>query len=208
MAKMNIKDIESRLMEGSLKVRYHTGVGFMQAYLTEDVRLHVWHPELPPVQEAFGNRHNHRFDLASYILLGKVIDIRFSQLIQNLGIENNWRIYEVMPAHLNQTPIPNLIEHYCNFEIESARQYTQGESYDLPAGKFHQSIAEGLTVTIMQKSNQSEKWARILASRQQIPEHAMFRKPSQILLDQLFFSALRKLPKEANATIERLTTNN
>jgi len=45
------------------KPRFH-GVGFVQLYLTKNLRLNVWHPDLPPtVKNAVF--HDHKFDLFS-----------------------------------------------------------------------------------------------------------------------------------------------
>lgn len=198
---MNIADIQTKLLSGNLKVRYHSGVGFMQAYLTNDIRLHVWHPDLPGELEAFGNRHDHRFDLKSNILLGGVVDTQF-ETVSGMGL---FDIYTVKPAHFEDPAIPELQSTMNNFGILSIMKHKEGDFYHMPSGVFHESRAEGLTVTVMRKSNQVEAWARILATPDQEPEHAMAYKPSQTLLDQLFFSALRKLGSDANDTIEQLT---
>jgi hypothetical protein len=198
---MNIRDIETNLIEGRLHVRFHNGVGFMQAYLTDDVRLHVWHPDITVPLESFGNRHDHRFDLESHVLLGAVVDTQFVQL----GGKGNFDIYTVKPAHFGETPVPVLTGSEESYAVMCPIKHSAGWMYELPKGVMHESRTEGLTVTIMRKSNQSENWARILATPQQIPEHGMARKPKQALLDQLFFSALRKLPLEANEVIHQMT---
>lgn len=199
---MNVQDIYSKLEDGSLKVRYHTGVGFMQAYLTEDVRLHVWHPQLPPELEAFGCRHDHRFDLESHVLLGSVVDTQFKSCDKGGG---TFDMYTVKPAHFGDTPVPKLTHNFISLEVVHFHKINQGGTYYCQKGVIHESRATPLAVTIMKKTNQSNQWARILASYGQTPEHAMARKPQQSLLDALFADALRALPKEANAVIEQLT---
>ncbi len=198
-----IKDIENSLVSGELKVRYHTGVGFMQAYINSEVRLHVWHPELPGEVEAFGSRHNHRFDLSSTVLLGAVADtsLRVSQELH--AYPGQFRLYEVQPAHLDDTSAPVRVGGPVHVEISSVRKLLKGATYYIPRGEFHESRAEGLTVTIVEKYNQIDTPAQILAHRTQVPEHAMLRKPSQVLINQLFFSALRKLGPDALDVVER-----
>lgn len=200
---MNIKDIETRLLEGRLDVRYHNGVGMMQAYLTEDVRMHVWHPELTTPLESFGNRHDHRFSLESIILLGAIVDIQY----QELDGEGPFNIYEVKPAHFGDTPTPQLLSCEHAFSPESIQKHCTGDRYWVPKRIVHETRAEGLTVTIMRKFDQEEQWARIIATKDQQPEHAMLRKPDKALMQQLFFSALRKLPTVANSDIAFLTNS-
>jgi hypothetical protein len=197
---MNIRDIEQLLMDGKLNVRFHNGVGMMQAYLTDNVRLHVWHPELTVPLESFGNRHDHRFDLESHILLGAIVDTKFRH-IRGIGPFN---VYTVKPAHFGDTPKPMRMMTNVAFLPIRICKFVQGEKYNVCRGVVHETRAEGLTVTLMHKSNQTEEWADIIATTHQEPEHAMLRKPPQELLDQLFFSALRKLPIEANETIRKV----
>lgn len=194
------------VLKGILRPRYHAGVGMLQAYLTESIRLHVWHPDLPQKLEAFGNRHNHRFDLQSSVLMGTIVDIAFRP--EPAHHNGQFYVYEVMPAHYGKTPAPHLltdVRH--NLVMKHARRFEAGITYTIQRGDFHETRAEGLTVTLMRKSNQVETWARIVAHQSQEAVHGMDHDIPQHVLDQCFFSALRKLPDSAWEVIEKELAN-
>lgn len=202
---MKMSEIYFRLLEGTLLPRYHSGVGMIQLYLTDTVRLHVFHPELRARAEAFGNRHSHRFDMTSTVLLGTVIDSVIS--VETAFHTGHFRLYDVTPAHLfngDQIPTPADDIRY-NMVVRDINVYGAGALYKVPAGAYHETRTEGLTVTLMKKSNQVEEHAKIIAHEDQRIVHAMASPPSQILLNQLFWHALRRLSKEAGYYIENQT---
>ena len=55
------------------------GLGFIQVQLQGDLRLHVWHPDLPR-RRCFEHSaiHNHRFRFESLVLVGVQINIKYS----------------------------------------------------------------------------------------------------------------------------------
>src|ERR1051325_5879847 len=58
----------------------HSGLGMLQAYVVEggqeEVRVHIWHPslKLDGIDEA-GLGHDHRFDMTSWVLVGKLVHV-------------------------------------------------------------------------------------------------------------------------------------
>lgn len=183
-----------RLRAGELRPRYHHGVGFAQCYLSDDVRLHVWSPALPGAPEAFGCRHDHRFDLESHVLLGGVVDTRY-QLMTSSSM-GDWRVYEVRPAHEGRPDEPVAQPDYYHALTLPPRVVPAGGSYTLSRRVFHMSQPVGPTVTVMRKRRQSAEWARILAPYGQSPEHGMARPPPGDL-DDVFQSTLCGLPHDA-----------
>lgn len=202
---MNLSQIYTGLFDGSLVPRYHTGVGMIQLYLTDTIRLHVFHPELPAKLEAFGNRHNHRFDLVSTVLLGAIVDI---QLTPYHYVAGKFKLYGVTPAHLYTGQEVPVLAEAANYAVEMSgiRKITEGHSYSMSAGEYHETRAEGLTVTLMEKSNQVDIHARIIGHLGQKVGHAMEEKPSPAWLISLFTSALDHLSIAACKLIESETS--
>ena len=170
------------LLNGTLKPRYHGGVGFAQVYLNEDVRLHLWHPELPTEPESFGCRHNHRFDFTSTVLLGAVTNIFLGvtpgsdkiagsgeEVVDGYGYFDEWR---VMPAHLGSAE-PTVIQRGLDLTINAIEVVRAGETYQFPKRVYHESRGHGVTLTVMKKFNQEETWAGIIAPAGQPPQHGM-----------------------------------
>ncbi|UTC28572.1 hypothetical protein MARCHEWKA_00590 [Brevundimonas phage vB_BpoS-Marchewka] len=174
--------VRAGLISGTLKPRYHAGVGFAQVYLNEDVRLHLWHPDLPTEPESFGCRHDHRFDFTSTVLLGAVTNIFLSitpgwsttagsgdEVLEGFGRFNEW---EVMPAHLGSAE-PTIRQSGVDLHIDGIEVIRAGETYSFPKRRYHESRGHGVTLTVMKKFNQEETWAGILAPRGQPPVHGM-----------------------------------
>lgn len=203
---MQLEEIYSGLMEGTLIPRYHSGVGMLQMYLTPTVRLHLWHPELPRSIEAFGNRHSHRFDLTSYILLGSIVDMTLQ--LEPKHFTGEFLLYKVMPAHFGETPIPKQDDSTHDLIVKRIRQYKQGDSYTVPLGAYHETRADDLTMTLMVKSNQVDDWAHIIGHKSQEPVHAMEVQPPLHVMKQLMFMALRRLPQESKDLIEKISGEN
>ncbi|UTC29564.1 hypothetical protein BAMBUS_05060 [Brevundimonas phage vB_BpoS-Bambus] len=174
--------VRAGLISGTLKPRYHAGVGFAQVYLNEDVRLHLWHPDLPTEPESFGCRHDHRFDFTSTVLLGAVTNIFLSahdsvvrlnadedHALDGAGVFSEW---EVMPAHLGSAE-PTIRRDGVDVTIDGIEVIRAGETYSFPKRRYHESRGHGVTLTVMKKFNQEETWAGILAPRGQAPVHGM-----------------------------------
>src|SRR5690348_1439519 len=57
-----------------------SGLGMLQAYVLQgseqEVRVHIWHPsiKLPGIDEA-GLGHDHRFDMTSWVLVGRLTHV-------------------------------------------------------------------------------------------------------------------------------------
>ncbi|UTC28425.1 hypothetical protein GURKE_04230 [Brevundimonas phage vB_BpoS-Gurke] len=196
-------DLRSGLVSGRLKPRYHAGVGFAQVYLSEDVRLHLWHPDLPTEPESFGCRHDHRFDFTSTVLLGAVTNIFLDvgegavhtagsgdQVVPGYGSFDEW---EVMPAHLGSEE-PTIRRRGVDVKIGGVQVLMAGDTYSFPKRRYHESRGHNVTLTVMKKFNQEDSWAGIIAPRGQPPQHGMAGpQVSKDRLVGLFLSALDKI---------------
>lgn len=189
----NIFDrIENQILADTLDIRYHSGIGFMQAYISPHVRIHVWHPELPGEIGAFGCLHDHRFDLESHVLYGTICNTMYRA--HSLAYEDNFSRYRVQPAHLG----PKELQYIGNADLNmlSRNIHNVGSIYTVPMHIFHETNVKGLTVTLMVKKNQSPHEASVIAPVWQKPVHIMDSQPSKTVMRQLFFNAIRKINRE------------
>lgn len=161
------------LRDGTLKPRYHNGIGFAQVYLDKEVRLHVWRQEFPNIPEAFGTRHNHRYDFISTVLVGAMTNITLDYRYNPTGY---FRLYKIQPAHLG--PADPILDETVAYDIVVSKieVVPAGESYTFPKGVYHEGRSNGITATILKKLNQEDSWAGILAPADQEPEHGMARE--------------------------------
>jgi hypothetical protein len=146
----------------------HHGIGVLQGYVVEgsraEVRLHVWAPELvKPGMDVSGDIHDHRFDLVSHVLCGQV---GHEEIIPEADDEGEWAMLKLTHAraakehgyHGPTEPLPGRFNiRRSSFVIE------QGKTYRFPAGRFHRSpVLPGVTITCVEKHNQTDASARIL----------------------------------------------
>ena len=143
--------------------RFH-GNGFVQLYLTSTTRLHVFHPSLPPkVHNSL--IHDHRWDMYSHVLLG-----RLTHSTYHLTPMGHMAVYEAPEA----SKAHELVQKgsYYNTEHTGNNVFAAGSEYWLPRHQFHASEASVLTMTFIEKSNQSKRPCRILAPNNETPDHA------------------------------------
>lgn len=162
----------------SLKWR-HAGFGALQAYICEgasrELRVHIWHPSLikPGIEES-GLCHDHRFQMRSSVLTGKIIQTEF-QLTRDE--DGDWETLRVLHAReamarggsFHHDPMPT--GDYFR-RTPAVYEVDAGEGYTFDKFAFHETRAEGVTVTLVEKSDQEDVNARILAPRGRPVVHA------------------------------------
>ena len=175
--RQNYADLLVALWPG-LKWR-HTGIGALQAYIREgdarELRVHIWHPSLmKPGIEDSGLCHDHRFDMRSSVLTGKIIQTEFAL---EPDPDGDWETHSVLHARsamakggsFHQGPVATG-DYYRRqatvFEVSA------GQGYTFDKFAFHESRAEGVTITLVEKLAQEKVDARILAPRGKPVVHA------------------------------------
>lgn len=151
----------------------HSGLGVLQAYVHEgaehELRVHVWHPSLRRAGIAeSGLFHDHRFDMMSTVLVG---EIRQHELELYEGGRGDWCTYEVLHARAAAQASdgatfhqdPSLLPE--RYEVsEHAVRVGEGNWYLWPKRRFHGTHFDNrLAVTLVEKTNQDARPARILA---------------------------------------------
>lgn len=156
---------------GDLHWRHH-GLGMLQAELSNELRIHIWHPQLRTIpQEGYRDVHDHRFDLTSYVAFGEIIDTPMQVRIYNepndrhaiasdVGVTKAWSIVNAKAqergeVHVTPLGVAHVRSHHPAF-------YNRGESYGIPRGQFHRTKVNGLTLTLVHRGNFGEEQARVL----------------------------------------------
>jgi hypothetical protein len=157
----------------------HAGFGALQAYVLEggerELRAHIWHPSLikPGIEES-GLCHDHRFEMRSSVLVGGIVQTEFRLEPDTKGY---WQTYRVLHAReamarggsFHHDPVPTG-DYFRRYPLQFSLEAGQGYVFDKFA--FHETRAEGVTVTLVEKSAQEDVNARILAPRDKPIVHA------------------------------------
>ncbi len=135
------------------------GLGFVQVQLTEDWRLHVWHPDLPR-RACFEDSqiHNHSFDFQSMVLAGAMKQT--VHCISNSSKDRGQRILEAYKHDgqrtdkgnrpwLKQPGFYEVLEGYSRSNVVEAGQLYRARGQD-----FHVSepLGDGRVATLMAKT--------------------------------------------------------
>lgn len=201
-----LKAVIQRLNDGKLDVRFHTATGALQVYITDDIRLHVYHPELLPVPGAFGSIHDHRFSFTSIVVMGMLLNTIYTISAHAGTPRFNWRTFEVQHALVGASE-PILLDFSCQLRLAERKQIHAGEAYCMCRGDIHETRAHGLTISLMWKYHQLEAPACIFAQEGQKPEHILDNQPSKTLMLQLVHNALRRCsPEDFENALDKIYT--
>lgn len=204
------KLVETAEVNDGSKPRFH-GNGFVQFYIWRGAyvarRLHIWHPEFLPSRVENARIHEHRFEMRSHILMGRLRHISYELEFSAVG---EHQLYTVVPAHDSgkfsatggqkvsdeMKPVPGTC---CEPVVRESSEYAAGSSYYFAARKFHDTAAEGHTMTVMEKLWQDEdgKDARVLGPVDRDPDNAFIECPySEDDLWALIYDSIEDLRKE------------
>ena len=159
----------------------HHGIGVLQGYVLEssppeaEYRIHVWHPKLRlPEMDDSGLIHDHRFNLESTVIFGKVIHTVYELDPTERGVYQAWSVENARSAEQNVGKRVGWVQLLdpTRFNITPITfRYHTGESYVFPKRCFHRTDVDGLSITICRKLDQEETSARILARHGKEPRH-------------------------------------
>lgn len=171
-----------RILEAWLRDpdRYrHHGIGVLQGYVLEssppeaEYRVHVWHPHLRlPEMDDSGLIHDHRFDLESTVVFGKIIHTVYNLELATRGAFQIWNVQNARSAEASGTKgwVESAGEARYNITGETFK-YIPGQSYKFPKRCFHRTDVDGMTITLCRKLSQEDIPARILARYGREPKH-------------------------------------
>ena len=171
---------------GKISWRHH-GLGMLQGELSEELRIHLWHPMLRTIPyEGKRDVHDHRFRIDSYIAYGSIVDVphivwftkdttatpgvrpsfpEFSerelyklQPEQRWTLEDAWEIKHAKVQDGNDCKPLGKVWVWRGPEI--TRQ--QGQTYAIDRREFHTTVVTGFAITVVHRSEFDEQPARIL----------------------------------------------
>jgi len=132
------------------KPRLH-GNGFIQLNLDKNnmTRFHVWPGAQIEAQSVSTQIHDHIFEMESTILLGELEHTVYEPVFRDTG---KYLLYQAEPRMEEDTELVAILGSRCDLEISQKYNFKKGDTYQFEAFKFHESLGNGLTATIMHKT--------------------------------------------------------
>lgn len=160
----------------------HHGLGMLQAELSHNTRVHVWHYDLqaPWRDDPLRAVHDHRWDLTSFVVTGALTDVTYEVWPFEQNLWNAYRdaypeqaesfdhsyMWEIVNAKAQAGMDPGKVGERVMAVIAreiGRRAYRKGESYSLPRRVFHTTEPEpGVMVTLVGRTNFDDRPARVL----------------------------------------------
>ncbi len=151
--------------------------GFIQLYLNERRRLHVWPAAPMKTSEPMLNIHDHVYGFTSRILIGRLRNITYEAVEHSAG--SNY-LYSVLSyaATGTETPFERLDGRY-KMKYLGCQTLAAGGSYRMEPFVLHDTVASGLTATLVEINDfDTSLRARVVCPVGQEPD-AGFRRDAE-----------------------------
>ena len=150
------------------------GIGCLQAYIAEgpfrELRVHIWSRDLmlEGIEES-GNAHNHRFTMRSTVLAGRLLHTEHLIDDNDLGDHEMWTfVHARLHDESNRSDMVRTGER-CNVRKVTA-EIGPWRRYTFDKFRFHSSEpASEIAVTLVEKLDQSDVQAKVVAPRSKPP---------------------------------------
>lgn len=159
--------IEGKFFEMHSDWRWH-GLGMLQRELPGSsgvTRVHVWHPNLIRVpMENFRRVHDHRFDITSLVIFGKITDVHYDVQHARSPIlgpikgdgrpENvaNTKMWAITHAKVQTgDDVREIADVYAERAWSAPR--VAGNIYSISRRNFHMTEVNALALTVVTRSN-------------------------------------------------------
>lgn len=134
------------------------GLGFIQLKISDTQRLHFWHPYL--VADTHEEEiHDHRYNFASRILRGSIVNSIYSFNVHNDG-KYTLSKTDCSPGYVSDTSYTG------NVSLLSSSTLSQGDEYYMSADTFHR-IEATHAVTLLTREPTTKAFARVIALNDQ-----------------------------------------
>lgn len=150
------------------------GNGFIQLDLFDNKRLHFWTDNMS-AQSVSTQIHDHRFDLKSYILLGKLIHIHYRYSIA--AFEGTYHFYIAKQRKDHDTELVR-DDVRCSYYLQEMcrSEMSAGSIYTFPKKEFHETRAVGLTCTLIEKLDTERHYSpRVACYHEHMPDNKFTR---------------------------------
>lgn len=135
---------------------HYFGLGFIQAKVTDNIRLHFWHPDISsivPEEEI----HNHRYDFTSYIYKGAITNIEYD-FFMDYEYSNFEKVSVSCKPNQSEEPqriAQGFITERCSYTL------SQGSEYKFKSNYFHK-IKATTAITILQRDEIVSDYAHVI----------------------------------------------
>lgn len=191
--------------------RFH-GNGFIQLYLSDRARLHIWTPSLPPLRSHNATIHTHRYDMESKVICGLLKHTTYD--VEQ--VTQAWRKPTCQIIQLTGASDPTgrkkpgeVLAGRCLHTVRHEYVMGAGSHYTFKQNLFHSSDNgyDGTTATVFKKtSSNSPEFAKILlVGGEAQPTHAF--DPATQPEQEAMWSVIEKLVKIYHAEIDRAIKN-
>ncbi len=170
--------LRAQATQRGVEPRFH-GNGFVQLYLSNRDRLHVFHPDLLPTRVSNARIHDHRWDMFSHVLLGCIQHTTYDISPCPVG---KWAVNEAPGASNKDHPLMQLPGFQYALVMTGDHWLVVGSRYKFPKRQFHESAADRLTMTLIHKSDDDGLPARIISRAGETPDHAFATQPDTKLM--------------------------
>ncbi len=158
----------------SVKEWRHHALGMLQGELSNEMRIHIWSPELRRMKpdgnpDAARSIHDHRFDILSYVVFGEITDVPYfvyRQIPEGRGFwpcAPAWQIRHAKTQLHDGSDFEPIGDMF--FSPGRERTFGRGEVYSIGRRQWHTTRVERLSVTVIHRSNFDDKPARVLGDR-------------------------------------------
>lgn len=162
----------SDLLHLPYKPRFH-GNGFTQLYITPNTRLHVWHPDLPPLPDNNARIHDHIWNLTSRVLHGSI----FNVLVHAFPSKepDKFQAWKIDQARVRAGEDDAFTKDgYFSFAGLGVQEFQAGAIYNVLPRVFHNSVVnkKEIVATLMHKGPDGPYSPRVLCRTGETPFQA------------------------------------
>lgn len=137
-------------IDGGISIpRVHPN-GFIQLDLSDDRRMHVWHPFLPYRQKTFSPVHNHIFSFRSTVYVGRMINVIYDLEPCDQGLHEEWQVRIIAGE---DTKLVKSSKGRISLRPRETTVVMPGQSYNMAKYEFHETLNSEPTLTVIEKSD-------------------------------------------------------
>ena len=154
----------------------HHGLGMLQGELDEELRIHIWHPDLIRLPKGYRRVHDHRFRITSAVVLGLIVDQSWKVEFETGRLAPNTECWEIKHAKVQgamklcqgeklegcSTANDATLIGKCYARADRDNGIQAGHEYTIAAREFHTSIIGGLAISVVHRSSFVPGLARVL----------------------------------------------
>ncbi len=185
------------LLDKEVLPRLH-GNGFIQLDIPPDIygherRLNIWDPELEGLGQIVRTGiHDHRFSFLSRIIVGHQINVEYK--LDNISSDeyppkDGYHIYKpIRKEGTEDTKLERFSAYEYKLVVNRVDEIPLGQSYYMDMSKFHDTLPQDLTATIMTKMFVDEsKIPSVMVSVNEEPDNEFDRDTvdKEILWDSI-----------------------